>query len=108
MLLFTPLKITQISPLRVPSLRNVFLFSLLSYPGWLERVGCRVSAPPVADQAVEPSLEAAEVVHVVHVGLGQGDVADKVLEAGLLLVHRLHLAAIVIHITVIGGHSATF
>jgi len=73
-------------------------------PGWLERVGGGVPAPAVADEAVEPSLEAAQVVHVVHVGLGQGDVADKVLEARLLLVHRLHFAAIVVHITMIGGH----
>ena len=49
-----------------------------------------------------PALEAAQVVHVVHVGLAEWDVADKVLEAGLLLIHRLDFAAVVVQVTVIG------
>ena len=78
----------------------------LSYPGGLQRVRGRISTPAVTDHGVEPALEAAQVVHVVHVGLAERDVADKVLEAGLLLVHGLHFAAIIVQVTVIGGHPA--
>jgi len=73
-------------------------------PGWLQGVGGGVSAPAVADHGLEPALEAAQVIHVVNVGLAKRDVADKVLEAGLLLVNRLHFAAVVVQVTVIGGH----
>ena len=77
-----------------------------TYPRGFEWVRRGVSAPAVLDEAAEPPLDPGEVVHVVHVGLRQGDVAHEVFEAGLLLIERLHLAAVVVHVAFIRRHPA--
>ena len=75
-----------------------------TYPRWFQWVRRGVSAPAVLDEAAEPPLDPAEVVHVVHVGLRQRNVTNKVFEAGLLLIERLDLSPVIVHVTFIRWH----
>ena len=78
-----------------------FLSLYSTYSARLEWVWGGVSPPAVLDDAAEPSLYPGQVVHVVHVGLRQRNVPHEVLEARLLLVDGLDLAAVVVHVALV-------
>merc|ERR1711953_857669 len=81
-----------------------WLVHLRCIPRGFQWVRRGVSAPAVLDDATKPPLYSGQVVHVVHVGLGQGNVAHEVFEAGLLFIERFHLSAVVVHVAFIRRH----
>ena len=61
----------------------------------------RVGPMPVGHHGAEPLLEAVHGPRLVEVCLRQRNVADKLLEHRLLLVHAAHLAPVVVLVTLV-------
>jgi len=59
----------------------------------------RVGPVPAGHHAAEPLLEAAHCPRLVEVGLSQRNVANKLLEHRLLLIHTAYLAPVVVLVT---------
>ena len=97
---------------------------LNTYSGWFKRIRSSFSAPFILNNWVESLLESGEIVHIIHIGLWQGNITNKVLphrgelkdiniaahimcynlKIWLLLIHRLDFASVVIHVAVVGGN----